>query len=171
MRGIRTIGGDCSPPGTGPVFSRAGVVIKGIDGVLETLGGATLLFVGPSEVNRLFALLTQHELSEDPHDFFATHAAAPLARVTPGSLSFGAKYLIAHGAVKIFLAVNLLQRRLWAYPVAIVFLSLFIIYQLYRYSFSHSIGLLILGALDAAVVLLIWNEYRYLNSESYGPAA
>ena len=47
------------------------VLIKGVDGVLETIGGILLMFVSPKALNSLVIFLTAHELSEDPDDWFA----------------------------------------------------------------------------------------------------
>ena len=55
---------------------------------------------------------------------------------------------------------GLLAKKAWAYPLAIIFLGLFILYQLYRMSYQFSIGLLVLTVFDAAFVLLILREYR-----------
>jgi len=44
------------------------LAIKGIDGALELIGGLVLFVVPPSAISLVFRSLTQHELSEDPHD-------------------------------------------------------------------------------------------------------
>ncbi len=44
------------------------VTIKGIDGALEIIGGAILLFVRPDTIQDVARSLTQHELAQDPHD-------------------------------------------------------------------------------------------------------
>jgi uncharacterized membrane protein len=65
-----------------------GVVLKGIDGLLEVVGGVLLLLVARAEVSGLVHALTQHELSEDPRDLIATrllHTASSLTR--PASCS------------------------------------------------------------------------------------
>ena len=48
------------------------IIAKGLDGLLELIGGMLLLAVGPSTINHLIVDITQHELSEDPHDLIAT---------------------------------------------------------------------------------------------------
>jgi uncharacterized membrane protein len=58
---------------------------------------------------------------------------------------------------------GLLLKLRWAYPAAIVAFTLFVVYQLYRYSHTHSTALLALSALDAAVIALTWLEYRRLK--------
>jgi len=44
------------------------VLIKGVDGVLETIGGILFMLVSPKALNSLVIFLTAHELSEDPDD-------------------------------------------------------------------------------------------------------
>ena len=136
-----------------------GIVLKGFDGVLEVVGGVLLLVITPTTIDRVTRWLTQHELSEDPHDFIATHVLHAAGKLTTGSLRFGAVYLLLHGAVKIVLVTALLQNKLWAYPWTIAFLLAFIGYQVYRLTFGLSIALLGLTIFDAIVVWLVWREY------------
>jgi uncharacterized membrane protein len=67
---------------------------------------------------------------------------------------FAAYYLLGHGVVKLWLIVGLLKMRLWYYPVAIVVFGLFAVYQLYRFSFTHSLSLVLITVLDLAVTVL-----------------
>ena len=73
---------------------------------------------------------------------------------------FVSVYLVAHGVIKIFLVAGLLRKKLWAYPTALWFLGIFILYQLYQFSHTHSLGLLALSAFDLFVASLVWREYR-----------
>ncbi len=50
-----------------------GILLKGLDGLLEIAGGVLLLLIKPEYLNRMAAILTQHELSEDPHDFVSSY--------------------------------------------------------------------------------------------------
>lgn len=136
-----------------------GIVLKGLDGALELLGGILLLVISPGAIDRLTRAITQHELSEDPHDFVATHLLHAAGRLTTGSLRFGAVYLLLHGVVKIVLVAAVLRNRLWAYPWMIAFLLVFIGYQLYRLTFAPSSGLVALTVFDAIVVGLTAREY------------
>jgi len=65
--------------------------------------------------------------------------------------------------VKLGLVTGLLMRKLWAYPTTMVVLGLFILYQLYRYTQTHGIALLLLTALDVVVVGLTFHEYRLMR--------
>ena len=89
-----------------------GIILKGLDGVLEVLGGLLLLVVSPATIDRLVTSLTQHELSEDPHDFLATHLLKTAHGLTGSAVLFGAVYLLAHGAVKVILVAALLKNQL-----------------------------------------------------------
>jgi len=62
--------------------------------------------------------------------------------------------------VKIFLVAGLLRNRRWAYPAALAVFGTFILYQVYRFSYTHSLGLVALTIFDLAVMWLIWREYR-----------
>jgi uncharacterized membrane protein len=136
------------------------ITLKGLDGVLEVIGGVLLLFLTPHRLNAIVAFLTQHELSEDPRDFLATHLLFYAQRYTASTSLFLAAYLFSHGIIKIILVVALLQQRLWAYPLAIVVLGLFIVYQIYRLALQVSFGLLALTLFDIFIVGLTALEYR-----------
>jgi len=139
---------------------RIGIILKGLDGVLEVIGGVLLLVVSPATIDRVVTSLTQHELSQDPHDFLATHLMKTAHGLTGSAVLFGAVYLLSHGAVKIILVAALLNNELWAYPWLIVFLGVFIVYQVYRLSFKPSVGLTLLTLFDAFVAWLTYREYR-----------
>ena len=147
----------------GDLLDRAflvGIVLKGLDGVLEVGGGLLLLLVKPSTVVGIVHALTQHELSEDPHDFLATHLLHATGTLTGATFTFGAIYLISHGVVKIVLVVALLRNQIWAYPWTIAFLIAFVLYQVYRMTFAFSIGLAGLTVFDVVVTFLTIREYQ-----------
>jgi len=136
------------------------IILKGLDGVLEMVGGLLLLLVSPALINRFIAFLTEHELSEDPHDFIATHLLNTASGLTKSTVLFGSLYLLSHGVVKIVLGAALLKNKLWAYPSMIVFLLLFIVYQTYRIVLVPSAGLVALTVFDIFVAWLTYREYR-----------
>ena len=143
---------------------RVSIIIKGVDGALEIIGGTILLFVSPTTIDRVVRSLTQHELSEDPRDFVARHLLHSAGQLTHGGTLFAAVYLLSHGIAKVVLVVALLRDQLWAYPAMIVLLGAFIAYQLYRLSYRLTLGLTLLTAFDAFVVWLTWREYRSKRS-------
>ncbi len=140
-----------------------GVILKGIDGLLEILGAALWLAVKPDQIHRAVALLTQHELSEDPRDAVAMYLVRAADHLSIGSHLFASLYLLSHGVVKVGLVWALLKSKLWAYPAAILVFAGFGLYQMYRYASSHSLAMLILTVLDVVVIALTWAEYRRLR--------
>ena len=146
-----------------------GVIGKGLDGVMEIVGGLLLLLLRPDRIDTAVRVLTQHELIEDPNDFLM-HLIVQSAQHLVGDAStkiFGAVFLLSHGAIKVGLVWALLRREAWAYPVAILAFAAFVAYQLYRYTHTHSIWLLALSLLDMVVIALTWLEYRRLKG-AYG---
>ena len=137
-----------------------GILLKGLDGILELIGGILLLAVSPASLNRTVTALTQHELSEDPHDLVANELQRLAHGLTVSATAFASVYLLAHGVVKIVLVGALLHNKLWAYPWTIAFLVAFIAYQVYRILLSPTLGLVLLTLLDAAIAWLTWREYR-----------
>jgi uncharacterized membrane protein len=143
---------------------KVSVTFKGIDGALEIIGGAILLFVRPATLDHIARSLTQHELSQDPHDFIARHILNSAGHLTHGSTLFAAIYLLSHGIAKVVLVVEVLRDRLWAYSAMIVVLGAFIAYQVYRLAYRVTVGLSLLTVFDAFVVWLTWREYRSKRS-------
>src|SRR5215469_7041975 len=85
------------------------VVLKGIDGILELIGGALLLLVNPAALHRLVIVLTQHELAEEPDDSLVATLRDAAERFSTETKHFASAYLIGHGVLKVFLAANLLR--------------------------------------------------------------
>ena len=136
------------------------ILLKGAHALIECAGGVALALISTGYVKGLVNSLTQDELVDDPHDFFASHLLAFAQGLTVSAQHFYAFYLLSHGVVKLALVIGLLRNRLWAYPASLVALGLFIAYQLYRYAYTHGVGLIVLTVFDVAVMWLIWHEYR-----------
>ena len=136
-----------------------GIIGKGLNGMAELLGGLLLLFLTPGQIQHVAVSWTRGELSEDPHDFIATHLLHTANGLTGPAVTLGAVYLLAHGLVKVVLVVALLLNKLWAYPWMIVVLLLFIGYQLYRIVLNPTAGLIGLTVFDIVIVALTWREY------------
>jgi uncharacterized membrane protein len=146
-----------------------GVLLKGAHALVECVGGIALALVPTGAIVGLVNALTQEELVEDPQDFVATHLRSLAEHFSVSSEHFYAFYLLSHGVVKIFLVAGLLHNKLWAYPASLVVMALFIVYQLYRYSYTAAVGLIVLSGFDLAVMALIWHEYRLMRRHHRAP--
>lgn len=152
------------PPPLSPALDwtfKIGMVLKGLDGVLEVAAGVLLLILSPHAIEHVVRALTAHELSEDPHDLVDRFLLRSSGHLTTSTALFGAIYLLSHGAAKVVLVALVLRDKLWAYPWMIALLLAFIGYQLYRITAVHfSVSLTALTIFDAALVWLTWREYR-----------
>jgi uncharacterized membrane protein len=135
------------------------VLLKGVHAAIECAGGIALALVSTSTVTDLVNALTQEELSEDPKDLVATYLRVMAGQFSISTKHFYAFYLLSHGIVNLLLVVGLLRNKLWSYPASLIVLGLFIVYQLYRFAYSHGIGLIALTVFDIFVMGLIWHEY------------
>ncbi len=140
------------------------LIAKAVIALFEIIGGVLIYFISQQFLLNLVLALTQHELLQDPRDFIANYLLHSAQNFSISSQHFAALFLLSHGVIKMFLIVGLLRKKLWYYPTAIVVFGLFIAYQLYRFSFTHSPWLLLITILDIAVIWLTWHEYRYLRS-------
>jgi uncharacterized membrane protein len=143
-------------------FFELGILIKGVDGGLELVGGLLLVFLSPAAINRVVFFFVQGELKEDPTDLVAnllvhTTRSAIEVRV-PASV-----FLIVHGMVKLVLVGGLATNRFWSYPAAILVFAGFTIYQLYQLSQQYSFFLEVVTILDVIVILLVIAEYRHMK--------
>jgi uncharacterized membrane protein len=120
------------------------VLLKGAHALIEILGGLALYLVSTATIQAWVNFLTQEELHEDPNDFIASRLLDLAQNFSISSKAFFAFYR-------------------WSYPASLAALVLFIAYQLYRYSYTQSFGLIVLTVFDVVVIALIWHEYRLIR--------
>lgn len=139
------------------------LLLKGLFALSEIFAGIGTYFVTRRLLVDIVSAVTRAELSEDPRDFVANYLVHWAQNLSIGTKHFAGVYLLTHGIVKLWLIVGLLRQRLWYYPTAILVFTAFIAYQLYRFTFTHSVWLLLLTVVDALVIALSWHEYRFLR--------
>ncbi|WP_309661489.1 DUF2127 domain-containing protein [Sphingomonas sp.] len=139
------------------------ILLKGAHAMIECLGGIALAVTSAATIRAWVDRLTQDELLHDRGDFIASHMLAWAQTFSVQTQHFYAFYLLSHGVVKLALVVGLLMNRLWAYPASLGVMTLFIAYQLYRFSYTHGLGLIALTIFDLFVIALIWHEYRLIR--------
>jgi uncharacterized membrane protein len=93
----------------------------------------------------------------------ATLAAHADAQLAGGGAAFLIAFLLAHGVMKLALVYALLRRIIRAYPWAVGILISFLAYQLVALATGPSIGQVLFCALDLAIIVLVWREYRELR--------
>jgi uncharacterized membrane protein len=148
---------------------RLSLFAKGAFAIAEIVGGVLAYFVSQDFLYYLASTVTQNELTEDPNDILGNFLLHLAQGFSIGAQHFTAYYLVSHGVVKLFLIAGLLKRVMWAYPAALIVFTLFIIYQLFRYSVTHSPWLIVISLLDLIVIALTWHEYRYMKKIGSAP--
>ena len=146
----------------------ASLVIKGTFAAGETLSGLGLLLTPHGAVLIAWAWATNHHLTQDPNDAMALWFR-DLANSFPVHLQhFYALYLLGHGALKFAMVIMLARRILWAYPVAMVILAGFVLYQATEFATHGSLVLLALALLDAFMIALVYREWNMLKLQRDG---
>lgn len=120
------------------VAFEVGVILKGLNGLFELIGGVVMLVSPPAAV--------AHHLSR--HDQV-----------------FAAIYMLSHGVIKAVLVYALLKEKLWAFPWAIAIFAAFGVYQMIRYVKEPSVWLIVLTVLDVFVIVLTWAEWRRVKNQ------
>ncbi len=138
----------------------ASILLKGAFALLEVAGGVLLWLVGANAFLELVSWLTQAEVAEDPKDWIATSLLHWAQGFSLATQHFYALYLFSHGAVKLVLVAGLLRGARWAYPAALAVMTAFVAYQLYRFSYTRSFGLIWLSIFDVFLITLIAREWR-----------
>lgn len=134
-------------------------------GVLVIIGAIFFIFAEPTRTKKFIEMITLYELSEDPKDFNVNHLLQNTHTYSVSSQIFSIIFLASHGVIKIVLVYALLKKKMWAFPVAISVFSLFLIYQLYRFSITNSFGILLLSIFDIIVIALTYREYKKIRRE------
>ena len=141
----------------------ASLVIKGLLAFGEVLGGLGLLLTPNLSILKFVSWLTRHNLTQTPSADMAVWAKH-LADIFPIELQhFYAVYMLFHGTVKFTMVLMLAWRIVWAYPLAMLVLAGFVIYQLTEFHLHGGIVLLILTTFDCIMIVLVWREFQILR--------
>lgn len=143
------------------------VVLKGVYAVFEIISGVMVFVITKDFIISSVLYLTQGELLEDSKDFLANYFVTLSNNISINAKYFFASYLLIHGIIKLFLIIGLLKKKFWAYPASIAVFSLFIFYQIYRYFYTFSIGLLLITILDLIIIFLTIHEYKFIKRSLY----
>jgi len=140
-----------------------GLVIKGVDALIEFIGGFILIVINHEGLNRLISLIALPELREDPKDIVMNYVITIGQNFSINSQRSVAIYMILHGITKMAVVWVLLTKKMWAYPLAMFVFASFIAYEMYSYMHSQSVLMLIMVILDMVIFVMIILEYKRLK--------
>ncbi|MBW4061978.1 DUF2127 domain-containing protein [Candidatus Saccharibacteria bacterium] len=136
------------------------LIIKGVDAVLQLVGGVLLLTLRSTQVDSAVRFLADHSYGGDLDDALFRHASGYLSHLTGGTIRFVAIYIIVDALLKLILIHEIFHKRYWAYIGLISILSVLVVYQTYRIILNHSVILMVLTAFDLVIIYLSAHEYR-----------
>lgn len=93
---------------------------------------------------------------------FSTVLQRVVLSISAQNQTMGMVYFFSHGVVKLILVWGLLTNRLWAYPLAIVLLTGFSLYQIYDVIVRFSWFTIFLLIVNVITVFFISREYRQI---------
>jgi uncharacterized membrane protein len=108
----------------------------------------------------------QHELLSVSPDIIFISISNLLTAHDFSVTYFLAFYFIFWGSIDIVLFYQLFKKNLRAFPVSLFLIGTFVIYSLFRFSYTHSLVLLGVIFMDLCIMLLIYREYKKVKRET-----
>ena len=140
--------------------------IRIIYGLVRVVFGLALLrIVGMSFLDILNYLLDK-EIVFNTLNFIYTFTVNWLEHNPMYVTYFLASYFIFWGTLDTVLSYNLLKDKHWAFPVSLVLIVVFVIYEIFRFTHTHSLMLLWIIIFDIFLFWLIKREYNRVKTES-----
>jgi len=136
------------------------ILWKAVEGLFEGLAGLFAWFVPTQTVINWLQWSEWRELQEDPDDLVANFVHNLSFHISSQVKFLVALYLLAQGLMKLWLSFSVWRGRLWAYLGYEIFISLIIVYELFRWVRRPGWWLIIFIIIDAVTVWLIHHEYQ-----------
>jgi uncharacterized membrane protein len=130
------------------------ISIKAFNGIVELIAAFALALTSKDFLINMFSSYISEEFVSEPHDIFTNIIISFASHLRPDTQHFVIAYIAIHGFINIGLAL-------------MAVLILFIFYQIYRCSHTHSIVLGIFIILDILTVFLIHYECKKLVDKNH----
>ena len=150
------------PAGALHAVFQVSLAAKAAFALIEIVSGVAAYVVLQTALLRLVGRIAHEEVIEGRRDFLTHYLFEWAQGFSISARHFTAMYLLAHGVIKVWLIIGLFRGKTSYYPVAIAVFGGFIVYQLYRFHFTHSIWLIVMTVIDALVIGLTAYEYAHL---------
>jgi len=90
-----------------------GLALKGFNGLWQTVNGTIILLASKATLEQWFIALAYPELLGDSNDKVIAFIARTLLDSATSTKMFAALYILLHGLLNIFLAVQLYREKQW----------------------------------------------------------
>lgn len=144
---------------------KATILWRIIYGIIKFISGILLVNVLPNQIFETFNKITRKELLEDPDDFLINIIGNYIEKITESTILFIAIYLIFWGLLDTILSYFIYKKIIWAYPMTIYLIILFVIYQILHLVSNHSLTLVFFIIIDIVIIFVIHREYIKLKSD------
>ena len=142
----------------------ASILIKGVFAAFETVIGILLITPLSLRALRFLQETGLHRAIADPDDRLARFLAHHLMGMRHEHLHFWAIYMIGHGLVKLIVVFALARSWYSAYPIAMLVMVGFILWQMLDWWHTGSTVMVALSAFDAFIIWLTWREWKARES-------
>ena len=139
---------------------RLSLTAKGLLGLTQILGGLGLLLGPTGAAQKAVNWMVRYEIAEDPDDPLARAVTDWAGKLTQTTEHFYTLYLLGHGALNLGVVLALLLRLRGAYHISLAVLIAFVAYQVMLFASAPDPMILVLTALDIAVISLVIAERR-----------
>lgn len=136
------------------------LIAKGLLGLAQLAIAVLIHFGAVQQLPAIAKWFFREELTQDPTDFIATHILKIIVGADTSHLTFYQAYFAVHGLLHVGIVAALLAGALWAYPLTIAVLILFIVYQAIEWLNIGGPMLLVLTAIDVIVIWLTYIEWQ-----------
>ncbi len=136
------------------------IIAKGLLGLVQLATALAIMFGKMQLLPKYIEWIFKAELGQDPKDFLATKIISLAGLIPHANLSFYMAYFLAHGLLHVGVVAALLYGAKWADYAAIAVLAAFVVYQVFEWFSIGGIMLLVLTAIDLAVIYLTVVEIR-----------
>lgn len=131
-------------------------------GIARFVFGLALLRVVGTSVSELMNPLMNHEFAEGHRDILYRFVSHTLTHHPIEITYFIALYFVIWGFVDAALSLAVIYKKPVAYIASMVLIVVFTIYEVWRYTHTHSLILLGIIIIDIGLVVLLHHEYRKL---------
>ena len=139
---------------------RIGLFAQALLGLAQFASGVVLKLSPQGAILRLVDWFTRNEIVDDPQSQVVQLITGWASKVSAQGEGFYVYYLLGHGALNVFAAVALYRHWRGSYPLSMVVLGLFMIFQMWEFFHTYDPMLLVLTAIDVVVICVITIEER-----------
>ena len=128
--------------------------------VLEVLCGLAIYFVPLEQIHALTHWILDLRIFAYPGDRKTEFMQHLIAGLPLDARAFVCIYLLLHGGLKIAIVTGLLSGKRLAFPLGLLGLGIFVIYELTEYFIHHHYGILMIAGFDVFIMMMVAREWR-----------